>query len=115
MMTVALRDDVITRFSPQALERLQKELRDLDLEAAKQVNPCWMPQLFSYYCILVASRPRRWNACATSTLSSQAGDPWPEATAFLRQLYPHSSASCLVPVAEEHYSMPAPSEASLEM
>ena len=37
VMTVALRDDVITRFSPQALERLQKELRDLDLEAAKQV------------------------------------------------------------------------------
>ncbi|CAK0787789.1 hypothetical protein CVIRNUC_011011 [Coccomyxa viridis] len=38
VMTVALRDDVITRFSPQALERLQKELRDLDLEAAKQAE-----------------------------------------------------------------------------
>lgn len=37
MLTVALRDDVVTRFSPQALERLQKELRALDLEAAKQV------------------------------------------------------------------------------
>lgn len=36
---VALRDDVVTRFSPQALERLQKELRDLDLEAAKQALP----------------------------------------------------------------------------
>ncbi len=35
---VALRDDVVSRFSPQALERLQKELRDLDLEAAKQVT-----------------------------------------------------------------------------
>lgn len=35
---VALKDDVVTRFSPQALERLQKELRDLDLEAAKQVG-----------------------------------------------------------------------------
>ena len=34
---MALRDDVVTRFSPQALERLQKELRALDLEAAKQV------------------------------------------------------------------------------
>ena len=34
---VALRDDVVSRFSPQALERLQKELRDLDLDAAKQV------------------------------------------------------------------------------
>ena len=42
-MTVALRDDVISRFSPQALERLQKELRDLDLEAAKQVLPCQKP------------------------------------------------------------------------
>ncbi len=38
VLMVALRDDVVTRFSPQALERLQKELRDLDLEAAKQVR-----------------------------------------------------------------------------
>ena len=38
VLMVALRDDVVTRFSPQALERLQKELRDLDLDAAKQVR-----------------------------------------------------------------------------
>ena len=56
MMTVALRDDVITRFSPQALERLQKELRDLDLEAAKQVLPGQKPQLFSGSCALIAQR-----------------------------------------------------------
>ena len=38
----ALRDDVVMRFSPQSLERLQKELCHLDLEAAKQVAilPC---------------------------------------------------------------------------
>ena len=40
---VALRDDVVTRFSPQTLERLQKELRDLDLEAAKQAPPLILP------------------------------------------------------------------------
>ena len=43
MLTVALRDDVVTRFSPQALERLQKELRALDLEAAKQVTDPSLP------------------------------------------------------------------------
>lgn len=43
MLTVALRDDVVTRFSPQALERLQKELRALDLEAAKQVIDPLLP------------------------------------------------------------------------
>ena len=37
VVMTALRDDVVSRFSPQSLERLQKELRDLDLEAAKQV------------------------------------------------------------------------------
>ncbi len=38
MLTIALRDDVVTRFSPQSLEGLQKELRALDLEAAKKAR-----------------------------------------------------------------------------
>ena len=54
MMTVALRDDVITRFSPQALERLQKELRELDLEAAKQVPAHQKPMLYRDPCALRA-------------------------------------------------------------
>ena len=43
-LMVVLRDDVVTRFSPQALERLQKELRDMDLEAAKQVPDLTCPR-----------------------------------------------------------------------
>ena len=54
LVTVALRDDVISRFSPQALERLQKELRNLDLEAAKQVLYCQKPPLYKVSCTLRA-------------------------------------------------------------
>lgn len=36
--SVALRDDVVARFSPQALAGLHEELRAFDLESAKQVG-----------------------------------------------------------------------------
>ena len=37
VLSVAFRDDVVTRFSPQSLAALNAELRDFDLEAAKKV------------------------------------------------------------------------------
>lgn len=36
--SVALRDDVVTRFSPQSLAALHEELRVFDMEAARKVG-----------------------------------------------------------------------------
>ena len=38
VLSVAFRDDVVTRFSPQSLAALNTELREFDLEAAKKVR-----------------------------------------------------------------------------
>lgn len=38
VFSVALRDDVVARFSPQALARLNEELRNFDVEPAMQVR-----------------------------------------------------------------------------
>jgi hypothetical protein len=38
VFSIALRDDVVTRFSPQSLAALHEELRDFDIEFAKQVR-----------------------------------------------------------------------------
>ena len=39
VFSVALRDDVVSRFSPQALAKLHEELRTFDLEPAMEVQP----------------------------------------------------------------------------
>ena len=38
VFAVALRDDVVSRFSPQSLAALHEELRAFDMEAAREVS-----------------------------------------------------------------------------